>query len=653
MAKISEILCKSRPNETENARIIRMAADVFGDIELPSGAVPRQDVTRQPPSEHDWLGEALIQAGDLESHKQSGTYFTPSWLVAKMLDLAEWKSPIGDYNQIVDPACGSGAFLCAALKRLLDNSVASLHDCLSFIRGYELSAKHAKHAKWNLLLEVMAHSEPTYRTALSSSNALDSFDAAVLVQDALLTDNWFAAFPPAEPSGTEMRLIVGNPPYVNLKTRKGEHPYKHLDSGQTDIACLFVDHALNHLEKHEATFSLITTGKLLGAKYASALRERLLSKSTIHHFVDFTRTKKLFTRSDKKSASVYPVVIVASPLLPAYDVTKHRVNAEIVVPSRHPVSPKIIGPNQSISVQFSQSAMLLWEHSIALLPDDIWDAINRYLGSTVSLAEWLSRHDFTQVRCGVASMDILRDNLVERDSVSYELHSDEFRPFLTTSDLVAARKSKRNTRRRILGRHYYSPFLQIIKSEHLDTHSSDSEPPRAYAAVSDRHSADFKEQKIMFGGLCNKLTVDLDLVGAALYRVYYTYSPRSKASPTTRSEYASDPAALLSQLDPHLLRLFLLLQHPVTIHLDAALNRAKTLQGGYFVFNSPRIGALRVIRGLNRLIGSDEAIQETIVFLEERKLSLGLEDRMTQQMGLTDADVRRIIAWNKTTGTLV
>ncbi|WP_285030358.1 N-6 DNA methylase [Mycolicibacterium sp. lyk4-40-TYG-92] len=144
--------------------------------------------------------------------QQNAAHYTPVWLIDLILDeLLPWNErgkPL-----IVDPACGSGAFLAAAYNRLLarleadtggpptfDDSIQMLREC---IFGFEIDASATAITVFGLYLTLLERQDPPtiWREGrlpnLSGSNVLtiDAFDPRT-----------------AQFDGTA-DIIVGNPPW--------------------------------------------------------------------------------------------------------------------------------------------------------------------------------------------------------------------------------------------------------------------------------------------------------------------------------------------------------------------------------------------------------------------------------------------------------
>src|SRR5437868_609290 len=70
--------------------------------------------------------EALGERFETQARRQGGIYFTPAWLVQRVLDAVAPHAAARGKLAVVDPACGAGAFLSAAAERF---PRASLFGC--------------------------------------------------------------------------------------------------------------------------------------------------------------------------------------------------------------------------------------------------------------------------------------------------------------------------------------------------------------------------------------------------------------------------------------------------------------------------------------------------------------------------------------------
>lgn len=224
---------------------------------------------------------------------------------------------------ICDPACGSGAFLNAALDylmsehRLLDELTArllnhsiTLPDIENAILEHNLfgvdineeSVEIAKLALW--LRTAKPHRKlNSLNNNIKCGNSLIS-DPEVAGEKAF---DWHHEFPQVFAKGG-FDVVIGNPPYVHLESIRDlsqaleKTGYITYDK-RGDLYCLFVERGFQII-KEEAYMSFIMPNKWLQAGYGKSLRELLLSRELIQ-LVDFGDIQ-IF-----EGATTYPCIFVS------------------------------------------------------------------------------------------------------------------------------------------------------------------------------------------------------------------------------------------------------------------------------------------------------------------------------------------------------
>jgi hypothetical protein len=161
-----------------------------------------------------------------------GAYFTPRWLAELILDHAGYSGEPG--VRLLDPSCGEGVFLAAAIARIRayaestgERRERTVERILREIHGYELnpaSAEAARGAYLDALGELASELAPA--------------EVPVRCVDAILS-------PPATEA---FDLLAGNPPWVR---------WDHLPAGYRQ--------ATLPLWKHYGLFSLTGFGTVTGA----------------------------------------------------------------------------------------------------------------------------------------------------------------------------------------------------------------------------------------------------------------------------------------------------------------------------------------------------------------------------------------------------
>lgn len=181
-------------------------------------------------------------------------------------ELAYWQAYLKALRAltILDPACGSGAFLVAAFDRMADEyrrvtkRLAALGAPVDFdvfdeivtknLYGVDLNPESVEITRLSLWLKTarrdrrLQNLEDTIRTGNS------------LIEDAAFTDrpfDWRAAFPKVFADGG-FDLVIGNPPYVRMEYLKSIKPYleKHyvVADDRTDLYGYFFERGVKLLK---------------------------------------------------------------------------------------------------------------------------------------------------------------------------------------------------------------------------------------------------------------------------------------------------------------------------------------------------------------------------------------------------------------------
>jgi type I restriction-modification system DNA methylase subunit len=227
--------------------------------------------------------------------------------------------------KIVDPACGSGAFLNQALNFLIgehnfiiDIQTELQHGQISIFNiettvlennlyGVDINEESVEIAKLSLWLRTAKRGRKL--TILSNNikcgNSLID-DPAIAGDKAF---DWEKEFPEVFKKGG-FDVVIGNPPYVNaneLKKKLEKEEYNYLKKqyetakGTVDLYIYFFEKGLNILNKN-GFLSYITPNRYLSASYGKALREILIENYEIVSLIDYS-DKKVF-----EDASTYPVI---------------------------------------------------------------------------------------------------------------------------------------------------------------------------------------------------------------------------------------------------------------------------------------------------------------------------------------------------------
>ncbi len=292
----------------------------------------------------------------LSKRKRDGVYYTPEWvvdiLVSQAMDpwFANAKAasgyPPGDEAppspdaacayalrlariRIVDPACGSGAFLIAAFRRLLDERIAAERDrarvsgtgaatvideqpliasiLAENIYGVDINASAVEIAKLALWLHSARAEAPlsSLDHTIRCGNSLVGRDFPSRdgeAEERINPFDWRGAFPEVWPGSTEdgFDIVLGNPPYVKLQNlrkadpgiadylqaRRGEDSYASATTGNFDLYLPFIEKGLRLLAPG-GRMAYIAPSLWAVNEYGAGLRALVRRSRHLERWTDF------------------------------------------------------------------------------------------------------------------------------------------------------------------------------------------------------------------------------------------------------------------------------------------------------------------------------------------------------------------------------
>lgn len=227
--------------------------------------------------------------------------YTPDHVVSFTLDQAGYgpDDPI-DGLLLLDPACGAGAFLTAAVRRLAERlrrkgcDIRSASGARALVRAVKANVfgvdvdPRACNASRRALAHVVGEvtGRPPPREDLFASNVVES--------DFLLGRG---LDPPSGATPRTFAFIVGNPPFV-ATTRLGAAHKSALRRrfvaahGRIDLYVLFIERSIALLGER-GRLAFITPDKLLSAKSVSRLRRLMLQTGAVRTVASF-RSHRVF-----------------------------------------------------------------------------------------------------------------------------------------------------------------------------------------------------------------------------------------------------------------------------------------------------------------------------------------------------------------------
>lgn len=202
--------------------------------------------------------------------------------------------------KVVDPACGSGAFLTACFRYLLsehkwtqkelakagaglfDNHDIDKQIIENNLFGVDINGASVGIAKLSLWLQTAKRDRPLSNLMGNIKNANS------------LTTDWDELFPEIMKNGG-FDCVIGNPPYIGEKGRKDifrpiREVFKDRYETNSDIFYFFFMKSIDIL-KENGNFGFITTNYFLTADGAVKLRKELKERTAIYNIINFNEMK--------------------------------------------------------------------------------------------------------------------------------------------------------------------------------------------------------------------------------------------------------------------------------------------------------------------------------------------------------------------------
>ena len=224
--------------------------------------------------------------------------------------------------RLVDPACGSGAFLIEAFDQLHAHYEQALSH-LEELRGQRSLFDPDRGILQNNLFGVDLNAEAVEICRLSiwiktakRGKRLTDLDASIRVGNSVVSDteidakalNWEAAFADVF-AGGGFDVVVSNPPYVRQELLSTIKPYLARTyasyHGMADLYVYFYELGMRLL-RPGGRLSYIVTNKWMKAGYGEPLRRFFSEAVWMESVVNFGHAKQFFPDAD-----VFPSIVVA------------------------------------------------------------------------------------------------------------------------------------------------------------------------------------------------------------------------------------------------------------------------------------------------------------------------------------------------------
>jgi hypothetical protein len=221
--------------------------------------------------------------------------------------------------RVVDPACGSGAFLVAAFDdlaaeyRRVTDRLLGLGESVDFdpldwivtrnLHGVDLNPESVEITRLSLWLKTARR-----------KHRLQNLEATIKAGDSLIDSaeytgrpfHWTASFPDAFAHGG-FDVVIGNPPYVRSETISALKPflrtrYQVFDSG-ADLYCYFYEQSVSLLLKEGGRLGFISSGGFFKTAFGKPLRSYISRTCTLESGIDFGDARVF------EGVTTYPVTI--------------------------------------------------------------------------------------------------------------------------------------------------------------------------------------------------------------------------------------------------------------------------------------------------------------------------------------------------------
>lgn len=225
-----------------------------------------------------------------------GEVFTRGWVVDLILDLVGY-TPEKDLGAqvLVEPSCGTGAFLGPVVERLITSAQEYDRDLRSLgpaIRAFDLLDANAERARKAVMGLLMTN-------GMNEAGAEELADEWVTTGDFLLQDHELGS----------ADYVVGNPPYIRLEnvSRQMMEAYRNRCAtmrGRADIYVGFIEHGLDLL-KRDGGLAFICADRWMRNQYGADLRKLITSGFAVDTIISMHEVDAF-----EDDVSAYPAIVV-------------------------------------------------------------------------------------------------------------------------------------------------------------------------------------------------------------------------------------------------------------------------------------------------------------------------------------------------------
>ena len=360
---------------------------------------------------------------------------TPAETSALVLFWEEWIDEVKSVR-IVDPACGSGAFLIEAFNQL-EAVYRQADGFLTELRGFTVFGVYQTILN-NNLYGVDLNEEAVEIARLSCwiktaepGNALTSLDHNIRKGNSVVSDkavhpdafDWHAAFPEVFAAGG-FDVVIGNPPYVRQEwikeyKRHWEQTFQSF-SQNADLFVYFYELGIKLL-KPNGRLGFITSGSWVRGAFGEGLRSFLARNAGLESMIDFGEYQPF-----EDAEMIRPSVVIASKREPGGDMRLWK----WMTNKKPPVNLSELIQNAPV-MRTELFSELAWE----LEAEDALALRAKLSGGGQPLIDYSGRQIYYGIKTGLNDVFVIgpemRKSLIESDARSAEI----IKPFIQGTNL--------------------------------------------------------------------------------------------------------------------------------------------------------------------------------------------------------------------------
>ena len=236
-----------------------------------------------------------------ETPPESASIYTRPDIVDLILDLAGYTEdqPLAE-QQLIEPSCGGGAFLCAIVARLISSEQKRTDGDIDWTSPGLRSAICAADISAN----AVTNSQKLVQGALIQAGCPKALAATIMYRWVFQTDfllhDW---------GTTRFDYVIGNPPYVRLEEIPSAVLTEYRDaystaSDRADLYIPFFECSLDLLNP-KGKLAFICANRFVKNQYGSSLRKMIARSFHVSYYLNLEQTQPFMS-----DVSAYPAIIV-------------------------------------------------------------------------------------------------------------------------------------------------------------------------------------------------------------------------------------------------------------------------------------------------------------------------------------------------------